>query len=172
MSVVNLSPAAARLLGPARAELGTHSEEGPLVLAVTTVTELSETLALRPPALLLLVQPDDPLPDQLEGLRIPFDVAWLPARPGELQLRSQKLHRASNLALVGRIASSAAREMGNALSYTCTNIEYIHRAVTTGGERDPEIPMVAEEAQLGIRQALETCRALLQMSAAPGSEPE
>jgi signal transduction histidine kinase len=181
VTCASVSARAAELLHSERVELSWV----PPTLAVATVSDWESVLESRPRALLLLAQPEETLPEGIEAAPIPWDVAWLPLRREELRLRMQWLLRASTrrlqrilpardgeerLALVGRITTSAAQQMGNALSYTCTNVEYLRDSIHLGGARDPELPMVATESREGIRRALETCRALLQLASSSSVE--
>jgi signal transduction histidine kinase len=156
------------------------------VLAVATLEEGEQVLGAAR-GLLLIVGPDDEAPLHLAATRMPVEVVMLPLSVAELRMRSAWLLRrvrawetlwgghhgtalAQRLALMGRVAASASHELGNALSYTYTNVGYLREAIDTHRLGDPELPLVARESQEGIWRALEACRTVAELSS-PAAEP-
>lgn len=183
MNEVAIAPNAAGLLKRLRAgpgQLEWRPGDPAAVLAVVTVAECDAALERRPAAVLVIASPGERPPPGLLGTKIPHGVAYLPLSLKDLQQRvawlaslhgagagqaftdrESRLHR---LAVAGRLAATAVHEVGNALAYASSSVDYLARFMAEVVQGVPDLSAAAEQVREGVHRALEASQLVLDLA--------
>lgn len=156
----------------------------PAVLGITTAMECEGLMARDLSAVIVLAKDDDEPPAILRTAGIASAVVFTPVSDRELQRQiswlaralenhddgypTEQEHTLHRLAQAGRIAATVSHEMGNALSYASTNVEYLAQMLGQARLTDPDYASAAQQAGEGIQLALSIGRLVLELSRGNG----